>query len=111
MNCIHQTTNGRLKFCGGCGNYHLEFGNIFMNLSSSQLEGFIEYVMNVDVSHALEMNKHSCNNRKLMLQIGQCGAYFCVNTEELYELRELLGTRQMRVLPNKLFIAGTLSSN
>lgn len=111
MKEIHQTTNGRLKYCEGCGHYHLEFGNIFMNLTQTQLQSFTNYVEKVDVAHYLELNKNACNNRKLMLQIGQCGAYFCVNPEELYELRELLGKRNVRVLPNNLFIAKELMSN
>ena len=111
MKCIHQTPNGRLRFCAGCGHYHLEFGNIFLNLTRQQLDGFVKYVMDVDALHYLKLNKDSCNNRKLMLQIGHCGAYFCVTNEELFELRELLGSQRMRVLPNHIFFANNFIAN
>lgn len=112
MRHINQTPNGSLTYCKGCKHYHLEFGNIYMNLSESQLDGFTKYVMEVDIEHYLALNKHACNKRKLMLQIGHCGAFFCINPNELFELRKLLSAnRHEGILPNCVLISDDLILN
>ncbi|MFT3738906.1 MAG: hypothetical protein QM786_09115 [Breznakibacter sp.] len=112
MKPINQTPNGCLTLCKNHNHYHLEFGNIFMNLSPCQLDGFTKYVMEIDIDQYMELNKHACNKRKLMLQIGHCGAFFCLTPNELFELRELLSVKsQEGILPNGVLIPSDLILN
>lgn len=87
---VNETPNGRLSFCKCCDNYQLEFGNILFTFSQDQLSGLTEYIREIDGETYTRKNDHTPHNRKIFLQFPVKGILFCLNKEELEELKELL---------------------
>lgn len=90
MRIINSSQNGQIFSCN-CGNiFHLEFGNILLNLNKSEYVEFKEYVNEIDVDYYLKLNEKAQNKRKLLLKIGFRGVYFAISKYEFIELKELL---------------------
>lgn len=90
MKIINKTFNGVLSFCECCDTYQLEFGNIYISLKGEAFATFTQYIKDIDVKKSVEANKHKPINRKIMLAFPIKNLYFCLNPQELEELRVLL---------------------
>ncbi len=98
MKIINSTPNGQIFFCPRQNIYHLEFGNLFLHLSSSEINQFTDYVYSIDHKHYLEKNQSSQNKRKLLLQVGARHIYLALNLFEFLELRDLVSLRKNATL-------------
>lgn len=90
MKLISKSVNGQIAFCPCQNIFHVEFGNLLLNLSYEDLKRFSDYVRNIDYAHYLRLNKDSFNRRKLLLNISASKACLCLSSSEFLELRELL---------------------
>lgn len=93
MKLIKRTVNGQITYCPGCNIFHLEFGNVLMNLTRSELKNFKKNVNGINYKYYLNLNKNTFNNRKIVLQIQCKNAYFCLNENEFIELKDLLALK------------------
>jgi hypothetical protein len=90
MKEINKTLNGALSFCRCCNAYQLEFGNVFMCFHKSDFSVFQEYLKNIDAEESVRVNEHKPFNRKIMLRFPIKNVFFCLNSQELEELRALV---------------------
>jgi hypothetical protein len=112
MKLINKTANGQIAFCEVHECYHLEFGNLFINLSGSELGALRSYVQNTDYQFYLEWNKRAMNRRKILLNIGSKSIYLALHAIEFVELRELLSMRKKpELLSNKEVIGAEIIYN
>ena len=107
MKLINKTANGLIAFCDMHKCYHLEFGNIFLNLSGNELGALRSYVQNTDYQFYLEWNKRSINRRKILLNIGSKNINLALHAIEFVELRELLSMKKKPELLNNKEVIGS----
>jgi len=89
MKLINKTENGQLSFCKCCDTYQLEFGNIIFSIPQKGFNDLKKYVNDIDGEDCTRQNNHFSTNRKILLQFSTKGIMFCMNKEELEELKEL----------------------
>ncbi|MFV0471251.1 MAG: DUF6686 family protein [Paludibacteraceae bacterium] len=94
MKLINSTPNGQIFICTCRNRVHLEFGNIFFNLSVNEFKKYREYVNSIDYKFYIDKNKNAQNRRKLLLHTGQQGSYMALNVAEFLELKGLISLKQ-----------------
>lgn len=90
MKRINSTPNGQLLYCEGHRTYHIEFGNLFLNMSPEHFESFKTYLNTIQWEYYLERNKNAANRRKLVVNIGSQSIFMGLTSAEFMELRRLL---------------------
>lgn len=105
MTVINKTEQGQVVKCGSCSLIHVEFGNISLNLTEEEFHHFKQYVATINGEHFANVNRDSCNHRKILLQIGAKRGYFALHLHELYELRRLLGLECVNVINVQRFVS------
>jgi hypothetical protein len=112
MKLINKTANGQIAFCEIHQCYHLEFGNLFINLSGSELGALRSYIQSTDYQFYLEWNKQAMNRRKILLNIGSRKIYFCLHAAEFVELNDLLFMKKAQgFLTNREVISADIVYN
>jgi hypothetical protein len=112
MKLVSKTTNGQIAYCQCAHIFHLEFGNILLNLNSEDLRKLYKYIQSVDMEYYLNHNKHSFNRRKLVLQIGAKNIFLCLSSTEFLEFKNLLTLKkQPRIINNSEVIDFELQLN
>ncbi len=102
MKLINRTLNGQVAFCSEHGLYHLEFGNIFINLTRRELLDFAEYINSINYKYYLEYNQDTFNDRKLVLKVGSKNIMLCVHEHEFLELKALLAGNNECLISKKI---------
>jgi hypothetical protein len=87
---INETKNGLLFFCTGCKRIHLEYKNINLNFTKSQLHEFHENIHQLDGPSWEHVNQNSPFKRKIVLPLDTSTFNFLVNMAELIELKQLI---------------------
>jgi hypothetical protein len=90
MKILKNTPYGQISFCACKNIYHLEFGNIFVDLTDTELKEFKNYVSGTDYKFYLQLNSKAKNIRKLMLNVGSRNIYMSLHEHEFLELKNLL---------------------
>ena len=87
---IQKTTNGLLLFCptGKC--FQLSFNNLFFNLNSHELNGFIDFIEKIDFKYWEHEYKNSVYQKKIPIPTIQSNLMIMLDRNELLELKILL---------------------
>lgn len=86
---ISKVKSGQLSFCKACGNYHLEFNNIFLEFNQEEFEQFKLYITGIDVDYW--ERRYNCSNteRKIPIPTVQKKLLLVFNNLEIRELQLL----------------------
>jgi len=90
MPVINKTSYGQLVYCEKCGLYHFEFGNLNFNFTEEELITFTTYINSIQGDYYNQVNRHTTNRRKILLPTRLKGFHFCLNPNELNEMKYLL---------------------
>ena len=87
---IQKTTNGLLLFCpkGKC--FQLTFNNLFFNLNSHELNGFIDFIEKIDFNYWELEYKNSIYKKRIPIPTMQSNLMIMLDKNELLELKILL---------------------
>lgn len=96
MTTINTSPHGQIAYCANQDVFFLEFGNQCFYMKPFAFEQFKIYVENIDYEFYLNKNKNAYNKRKLMLNIGLKNVYFCLNKEEILELKDLIFNKKTK---------------
>lgn len=112
MKLVSKTTNGQIAYCQCANIFHLEFGNILLNLNSEELQKLYAYIQSVDIEFYLNHNKDTFNRRKLVMHIGSKSIFLCLSTTEFLEFKNLLALKkQPQIINNSEVIDFELQLN
>ena len=108
---IQKTTNGLLLFCpkGNC--FQLSFNNFFFNLSSYELNGFINFIENIDYNYWEQEYRNSVYQKKIPIPTLQSNLMIMLDKNELLELKILLKIFKENHILNANEINYTMSIN
>jgi hypothetical protein len=93
LRVLNRTTNGVLIFCPKKALYQLLFNNLTFSLTQAELEGFVDYVKNIDCNYWEMEYKNSVYEKKIPIPTLQKNFIILFDRSEIYELTSLMNFR------------------
>ena len=93
---LNQTQNGLLIRCSHSENYQLSFKNLNFNLTPSELESFINFLLKIDVTYWEKEYENSVFEKKIPIPTLQTNFIILIDRYELSELICLLDLKEKK---------------
>lgn len=93
LKIIKRTTNGLLLFCPNAKIFQLSFNNLLLNLTSYELDVFIDYIKNVDEDYWEKEYENSIYEKRIPIPTTQKNLMIMLDIFEIKELRILMGVK------------------
>lgn len=90
MKLNNKTANGQIYFCEGHQLYHLEFGNVLINLNEDELDKFREYITALSFTSNLFEPLSLAHKKKITVGLGLSTVFISLTPAEFLELKRLL---------------------
>jgi hypothetical protein len=90
LKVLNRTSNGVLVFCPRKGMYQLLFNNLTFSLSQPELDGFFDYIKNIDCNYWEQEYKNSIYEKKIPIPTLQKNFIILFDRFEISELILLL---------------------
>lgn len=90
LKVLNRTSNGILVFCPKKGMYQLLFNNLTFSLNQVELDGFFDYIQNIDCNYWEQEYKNSIYEKKIPIPTLQKNFIILFERSEIYELTLLL---------------------
>jgi len=88
---FNKTKNGKVFICSNCNEIHIEYKNF--NFNENEYKYFSNYFLKLWSEEWEHKNKYTFYNRKIIIPIGHKNFNMILNSEELIELKQLLGSK------------------
>lgn len=103
VHIINKTHYGLVFRCLRCSKIHVEFKNLNFNFSEREYNHFVAYINNLDGCFWEMQNATSVFARKIRIPLSDVNSFcFLLNTEELFQLRELLSVKPVSAVERLL---------
>lgn len=101
MKLNNKTANGQIYFCEGHQLYHLEFGNVLINLNEDELDKFREYITALSFTSSPFDPENISQKKKITISLGLSTVFISLTPAEFMELKRLLSLhRNSELLQN-----------
>ena len=102
---LSKVRSGELSFCMQCQVYHLQFNNIYLELSEQEFQQFREYILNIEIDYW--EHKYACATMKRKIPINslQPNLVLMFKRQEVNELQTLFSGDIEDVFDNNLDIS------
>lgn len=108
---LSQTQNGILIQCSHSENYQLSFKNLNFNLTTIELESFIDYLQKIDIDYWEREYENSIFEKKIPIPTLQSNFIILIDRYELTELIALLNFKERKIYLSYKDIKYTMSLN
>lgn len=90
MKLNNKTANGQIYFCEGHQLYHLEFGNVLINLNEDELDKFREYITALSFNSNPFAPENISQKKKITISLGLSTVFISLTPAEFMQLKRLL---------------------
>lgn len=92
LKVLNRTSNGVLVFCQRKALYQLLFNNLTFSLNQMELDGFFEYIKNIDCNYWEQEYQNSIYEKKIPIPTLQKNFIILFDRSEINELKLLLNS-------------------
>ncbi|MDO6760473.1 hypothetical protein Q4566_09715 [Tamlana sp. 2_MG-2023] len=102
---LSKVKSGELSLCKECKVYHLEFNNIYLELTQVEFDKFKDYVENIEIDYW--EHKYACAKvrRKIPIPSMQPNLVLMFKRQEINELKALVNPVNTDVFGTSLYIS------
>lgn len=90
LKTISKVKSGELTFCESCNCYHLEFNNLYFELSSFDLKKLKKFLLEIDIEYWEVNYAHTIFKRKIPITSVNQNIVLMFNRQEIEELKTLV---------------------
>lgn len=90
LKTISKVKSGELTFCETCNCYHLEFNNLYFELSSFDLKKLKDFLLKIDIDYWERNYAHTSFKRKIPITSVNQNIVLMFNRQEIQELKTLV---------------------